>query len=413
MGSSTILVVGGGISGVTAAIEAAEMEAEVILIEKEPTLGGRVGQLRYYFPKLCPPTCGLEINYKRIKANPHLTIYTMTEVIEINGEPGQYRVKLRKRPRYVNENCTACGECEKVCEGEVVNEFDFGLGKRKAIFLPSPMAFPLRYVLDKDALAPGDLERIISACKYNAIDPDMKEEVFEVEVGAIIWATGWRLYDAIKLDNLGYGKFANVITNMQVERMASPWGPTGGNIIRPSDGTIPQRVAFVQCAGSRDENHLPYCSYICCLASLKQSLYLAEKSPDTESLIFYIDIRTPGRYEKFLRRAQNEAKINFIKGKVAKIEEDQETKDLIVTAEDTISGKKVSERVNMVVLALGMQSSIVGESIPGLPVDEYGFVRETEGIIPVGCAKKPLDVMSSNETATAAVIKALQIIKRA
>ncbi|MGC9141031.1 MAG: FAD-dependent oxidoreductase [Caldimicrobium sp.] len=413
MGSSIILVVGGGISGVTAAIEAAEMETEVILVEKEPSLGGRVSQLRYYFPKLCPPTCGLEINYRRIKANPHLTVYTMTDVLEIKGEPGNYRVKLRKRPRYVNENCTACGECEKVCEGEVVSEFDFGLGKRKAIYLPNPMAFPLRYVLDKEALAPGDLERIKSACKYNAIEPDMKEEIFEVEVGAIIWATGWKLYDPSKLDNLGFGKYANVITNMQMERMASPWGPTGGNIIRPSDGNFPQKVAFVQCAGSRDENHLPYCSYICCLASLKHSLYLAEKSPEAQSLIFYIDIRTPGRYEKFLRRAQNEAKITFIKGKVAKIEEDPETKDLIVTAEDTFSGKKIHERVNLVVLAMGMQPSIAGEKIPGLPVDENGFVIETEGIIPVGCAKKPLDVMTSNETATGAVIKALQVIKRA
>jgi quinone-modifying oxidoreductase subunit QmoA len=251
----------------------------------------------------------------------------------------------------------------------------------------------------------------MTACKYNAIDPDMKEEIKEFEVGAIIWATGWKLYDATKLDNLGFGRFANVVTNMQVERMASPWGPTNGKIIRPSDGVQPNRVAFVQCAGSRDENHLPYCSYICCLATLKHTLYFAEQNPDTESLVFYIDIRTPGRYEKFLRRAQSEAKVNFIKGKVAKIEEDPDTKDLIVTAEDTISGKRVKERVNMVVLAMGMQPSMAGISIPGVSIDEYGFVRETEGIIPVGCAKKPLDVMTSNETATGAVIKALQYVK--
>ena len=189
----------------------------------------------------------------------------------------------------INDNCTACGECEKVCQGERVSEFDFGLRKTKAIYLPFPMAFPLRYVLDKDALAPGDLERIMSACKYNAIDPDMKEEEKEFEVGAIIWATGWKPYDATKLDNLGFGKYANVITNMQMERLASPWGPTGGRIIRPSDKMLPKRVAFVQCAGSRDENHLPYCSYICCLASLKHSLYLAQQDPETEILIFYID----------------------------------------------------------------------------------------------------------------------------
>ena len=412
MAQLPILVVGGGISGITAAVEAAETGYEVILIEKEPSLGGRVAQLRYYFPKLCPPTCGLEINYRRIKTNPRIKVYTMAEVTEISGGAGNYKVKVKIRPRYVNDNCTACGECEKVCQGERVSEFDFGLRKTKAIYLPYPMAFPMKYVLDKDALAPGDLERIMAACKYKAIDPDMKEEIKEFEVGAIIWATGWKPYDATKLDNLGYGKFANVITNMQMERLASPWGPTGGKILRPSDNTPPKRVAFVQCAGSRDENHLPYCSYICCLASLKQSIYLAEQDPEAEALIFYIDLRTPGRYEKFLKRAQEEAKIKFIKGKVAKIEEDPETKDLIVTAEDTLSGIKVNERVNMVVLALGMQPSIAGLQIPGLSVDENGFVTSEEGIIGCGCAKMPLDVMTSNETATGAALKAIQTIIR-
>ncbi|MCS7278514.1 MAG: CoB--CoM heterodisulfide reductase iron-sulfur subunit A family protein [Thermodesulfobacteriaceae bacterium] len=412
MGNSTILVVGGGISGISAAVEAAEMEYEVILVEREPSLGGRVSQLRYYFPKLCPPTCGLEINFKRIKSNPKISVYTMAEVIEVSGNPGKYKVKIKINPRYVNDNCTACGECERVCQGERISDFDFGLGKTKAIYLPNPMAFPMKYVLDKEALAPGDLERIISACKYNAIEPEMEEKFLEVEVGAIIWATGWQLYEATKLDHLGYGKFSNVITNMQMERMASPWGPTGGQILRPSDQTIPQRVAFVQCAGSRDENHLPYCSYICCLASLKHSLYLAEKNPETESLIFYIDIRTPGRYEKFLKKAQEEAKITFIKGKVAKIEEDPETKDLIVTAEDTLSGKKIHEKVNLVVLALGMQPNTPNLNIPGLKVDEYGFVISEEGIVGCGCAKMPLDVISSVETATGAVLKAVQTIIR-
>ncbi len=413
MAYDKILVVGGGISGITAAVEAAEMEYDVYLVEKEPSLGGRVAQLRYYFPKLCPPTCGLEMNYRRIKTNPRITVYTMATVKNISGGPGNYKVTVEIAPRYVNENCTACGECEKVCQGERENTFDFGLSKTKAIYLPHPMAYPLRYVLDKSALAEGDLERIKEACKYNAIDPDMQPQTVELEVGAIIWATGWKPYDARKLDNLGYGRFENVITNMEMERLASPTGPTGGRILRPSDQAEPKTVAFVQCAGSRDENHLPYCSYICCLASLKQSLYLAEQNQETEIYFFYIDIRTPGRYEKFLRRAQEEARINFIKGKVAKIEEDPETKDLIVTAEDTLSGKKVSQRVNMVVLAVGMQPSLAGETLPaGVSVDENGFVQISEGMYACGCARLPLDVMTSNETATAAALKAIQTIVR-
>ena len=413
MAYDKILVVGGGISGITAAVEAAEMEYDVYLVEKEPSLGGRVAQLRYYFPKLCPPTCGLEINYRRIKTNPRITVYTMATVKNISGGPGNYKVRVEIAPRYVNENCTACGECEKVCQGERENTFDFGRSKTKAIYLPYPMAFPLRYVLDKSALAAGDLERIMEACKYKAIDPDMKPQTIELEVGAIIWATGWKPYDATKLDNLGYGRFANVITNMEMERLASPIGPTGGKILRPSDQSEPKTVAFVQCAGSRDENHLPYCSYICCLASLKQSLYLAEQNPETEIYIFYIDIRTPGRYEKFLRRAQEEARIHFIKGKVAKIEEDTASKDLVVTAEDTLSGKKVQQQVNMVVLATGMQPSLAGMELPaGVKVDENGFVQVTEGMYACGCAWMPLDVMTSNETATAAALKAIQTIVR-
>ncbi len=412
MAYDKILVVGGGISGITAAVEAAEMEYDVYLIEKEPSLGGRVAQLRYYFPKLCPPTCGLEMNYRRLKTNPRIDVYTMATVKNISGGPGNYKVTLEIAPRYVNENCTACGECEKVCQGERESSFDFGLAKTKAIYLPHPMAFPLRYVLDKEALAEGDLERIMEACKYNAIDPDMQPQTLELEVGAIIWATGWKPYDATKLDNLGYSRFANVITNMEMERLASPNGPTGGKILRPSDQTEPKTVAFVQCAGSRDENHLPYCSYICCLASLKQSLYLAEQNPEAEAYIFYIDIRTPGRYEKFLKRAQEEARINFIKGKVAKIEEDPETKDLIVTAEDTLSGKRVNQRVNMVVLATGMQPSLAVEGVPGVAVDENGFVKLSEGMYACGCARMPLDVMTSNETATAAALKAIQTIVR-
>ncbi len=413
MAYDKILVVGGWISGITAAVEAAEMEYDVYLVEKEPSLGGRVAQLRYYFPKLCPPTCGLEMNYRRIKTNPRITVYTMATVKNISGGPGNYKVTVEIAPRYVNENCTACGECEKVCQGERENTFDFGRSRTKAIYLPHPMAFPMRYVLDKSALAEGDLERIKEACKYNAIDPDMQPQTVELEVGAIIWATGWKPYDARKLDNLGYGRFENVITNMEMERLASPNGPTGGKILRPSDQTEPKTVAFVQCAGSRDENHLPYCSYICCLASLKQSLYLAEQNQETDIYFFYIDIRTPGRYEKFLRRAQEEARINFIKGKVAKIEEDPETKDLIVTAEDTLSGKKVSQRVNMVVLAVGMQPSLAGEAVPaGVSVDENGFVQISEGMYACGCARLPLDVMTSNETATAAALKAIQTIVR-
>ncbi|WP_456431888.1 FAD-dependent oxidoreductase [Thermosulfuriphilus sp.] len=415
MAEGKILVIGGGISGITAAVEAAEVGYDVVLVEKAPYLGGRVAQLNYYFPKLCPPTCGLEINFRRIKENPRISFYTMAEVKSISGGGGNYNVSLSIAPRMVNDNCTACGACVEACPVERESDFDFGLGKTKAIYLPYPMAFPLYYVIDKAACKGKDCGKCIEACNYQAIDLDMGPQSVDLTVDSIIVATGWKPYDATKMDNLGYGRFANVIINMQMERMASPNGPTGGKILRPSDNQPPKKVAFVQCAGSRDENHLPYCSYICCLASLKQSIYLREQYEDSEAYIFYIDLRTPGRYEKFLNRVQADEKVHFIKGKVAKIEEDPQTKDLIVTAEDTATGKKHQETVNMVVLAVGMQPSIEGVGLPGdVPVDQYGFVLpdEGKGIYACGCARMPLDVMSSNEQATGAALKAIQTIVR-
>jgi quinone-modifying oxidoreductase subunit QmoA len=287
------------------------------------------------------------------------------------------------------------------------------MDKTKAIFLPNKMAYPPRYVIDRPACEPG-CSKCVAACKYGAIDLDMKTQEIELEVASVVVATGWKPYDASKLTNMGFSSVPNVINNIMMERLASVSGPTKGKILRPSDQKPVESVVFVQCAGSRDENHLPYCSYICCLASLKQSLYFAEQNPEGKAYIFYIDIRTPGRYEKFLNRAKEEANIEFIKGKVADIQT-ADNGDLIVIAEDTISGKRVQQQVNMVVLATGMQPSLAGvEGLQVLDMDENGFVlpSEAKGMYACGCARMPLDVMTSNETATAAALKAIQTLVR-
>jgi len=238
----------------------------------------------------------------------------------------------------------------------------------------------------------------------------MTPEEITINAKAIIVATGWNPYDATKLDNLGFGKFPNVITNMMMERLASPNGPTKGKIVRPSDGKEPKTVAFVQCAGSRDENHLPFCSAICCLASMKHALYVREQIPDSKVFIFYIDLRAYGRYEDFFQKVASDENVQFIKGKVAKIEE-AENGNLIVYAEDTSTGKKISMEVEMVVLATGMQPTTAVNKIEGLDYDEYGFVLEKEGIAVAGVARKPADVASSNQDATGAVLKAIQVIR--
>ncbi|MDE2090168.1 MAG: CoB--CoM heterodisulfide reductase iron-sulfur subunit A family protein, partial [Gammaproteobacteria bacterium] len=299
--NQTILVVGGGISGMTAALEAAECGKQVILVEKNPSLGGRVSQLYKYFPKLCFPTCGMEINLRRIKANRNLRVMTLAEVTKVSGSPGDYTATLTLQPRYVNENCTACGECARAVEAtEFDDEYNYGLSKRKGAYLPFNMAYPQRYVLDPRIIGTPDAEKAKAACKYNAIDLDMKPQTLQLKVGAVIWATGWKPYDAAKIQPYGYDRYQNVITSVELERLMDPFGPTGGKLIRPSDGKEAKNVAFIQCAGSRDRNHLKHCSRICCMASLKQSTYLREKFGGAgQATIYYIDIRAIDRLEDF------------------------------------------------------------------------------------------------------------------
>jgi quinone-modifying oxidoreductase subunit QmoA len=404
-----ILVIGGGFSGLTAGIEAAETGAEVIIVEKNPYLGGRVAQLNKYFPKICPPLCGLEINFRRIKVNPIINFYTMAEVESISGTPGDYTVKIKLNPRYVNENCTACNACTEACPVETDNDFNFGLNKTKAIYLPFEQAFPLRYVVDRKTCPKDCPAPCVDACKYNAIDLNMQAETINLNVNSIIVATGWKPYDAQKIDNLGFGKVKNVVTNMMFERIASKNGPTEGQIIRPSDGKPVEKVAFVQCAGSRDEDHLPFCSYICCLASLKHTLYIKEQNPDAEVYIFYIDIRTPGRYEKFFNQVKEQNGVNLIKGKVASIKQDTESDDVVVVAENILNGEKIKQKVDMVVLATGMQPEGLEFKVPGLKYAVDGFVIDAEGIYSAGCAKNPMDVAGCGKDSTGAALKAIQI----
>ncbi len=411
--SNSILVIGGGFSGLTAACEAAEMGYDVYIVEKQSFLGGRVTQLNKYFPKLCPPTCGLEINFKRVKTNPRINFYTFADVKSITGGPGDFNVEIQINPKYTTPQCTNCKPGEEAATQEVPNEFNFGLNTRKPIYMPHPMAFPAQCVLDASVIGTEEAAKIKAAMPPGHVDLNQKPETINLNVGAIIVATGWQPYDATKIDNLGFGKYENIITNMMLERMASPSGPTGGKIVRPSDKEEPKTVGFVQCAGSRDENHLPYCSYICCMATLKHALYLREQSPDIEIYIFYIDIRSPGRkYENFYAKVKADPKVHFIKGKVAEVGENPDTKAIKLIAEDTIGGGKIEQEVDLAVLATGMQPHGATEPIPGIEYDENGFVKPKEGIIPCGCAKRPIDVVSSAQSATAAALKAIQTVVR-
>jgi len=411
--TQSVLVVGGGMSGLTAAVEVGEVGYDVIIVEKRPYLGGRVAQLHQYFPKLCPPYCGLEINFRRIKDNSHIKFFTSAEVEKILGQAGNFDVTIRIKPRYVNNNCTMCGKCVEACPEERTDEFNYGLSKTKAIYLPHEMAFPAKYVIDDTVC--NKCGKCVEVCPYNAIDLNEEVKTVDLKVGAIIWATGWKPYDATKMDKLGFGKYPNVITNVMMERLAAVNGPTKGKILRPSDHKEPKSIAFVQCAGSRDENHLPYCSAICCLASMKQANYVKELYPDAKIYIFYIDLRAFGRFEDFYNRIKENENVSFIKGKVANITETKD-KTLIVEAEDALAAKKIKQEVEMVVLATGMMPVTTEEKVPaeGIVYDEFNFLPDLEdgGIYAAGCSKRPMDVASCVQDATGAALKAIQSIVR-
>ncbi|HEY3238127.1 MAG TPA: FAD-dependent oxidoreductase [Acidimicrobiia bacterium] len=410
-----VLVVGGGIAGITAAIEAAEAGSDVYIVEQRPSLGGRVAQLHQYFPKLCPPYCGLEINYRRIRADHrHFKVFTCASVSSVAGEAGNYEVTVALAPRYViMDRCIACNRCAEVCPVDRPNDFNYGLDTTKAAYLPGPMAFPMKYVIDGAACLGQACGVCAEACPTDAIDLAMEPKTVTLRVGSIILATGWKPYDANKLTILGYAEHRDVVTNVQMERLAAVDGPTCGKILRPSDGREAKRVAFVQCAGSRDVKHLPYCSSICCLGSIKEATYIRSQYPDSEVFVFYIDIRAPGTNEDFYHRIQADDGVHFIKGKVAKVVADGATGDLVVEADDMLSGGKTRVNVDLVVLATGMVPSTAGEPpVPGLAVeyDEYGFALENRaaGIFVAGVAHRPADVVTTVRDSTGAALKALR-----
>lgn len=418
--NETVLVVGAGVSGITAALDVAELGKKVILLEKRPFVGGRITQLYKYFPKLCFPTCGQEINQRRIKANKNLTVLTMAEVTQVAGEEGNYQVSITIKPRYINENCTACGDCAKAVETTFDNDFNYGLGgteggKRKGAYLPYNLAYPQRYVIDPLMIGTEEANKAKAACKVDAVDLDMQAQTLDLNVAAIIWATGWQPYDAAKIQPYGYDRYANVITSVEFERMMDPFGPTDGKLLRPSDGSEAKNVAFIQCAGSRDENHLKHCSRICCMASLKQSTYLGEKFGDEgKATIYYIDIRAIDRFEGFYKQVQADKNTTFIKSKVANITED-ENANPVLHGVDTEGYHRYATAHDLVVLAVGMQPS--GGNLPGeVRVNQHGYIEQDAnngGIFAAGCAADALDVNRAVQSASAAALRAIQVVNRA
>ncbi len=346
------LIIGGGIAGINAALDLAEQGFKVYMLENTQSIGGHMAALDKTFPTLDCSICIEGPKMVDCGRHPNIKIFTNSDLIRVDGYIGNFKVKIRQNPRYViPERCTGCGECKDACPIEYPNEWDMNLGTRKAISVPFDQAVPLIYSINRDYCI--ECYKCTEACgERNAIDFDQKPEEIELEVGAIIVSTGFDIYEPYDMPLLGYGKYPNVITSMEFERLILAAGPTGGKVIRQSDGQRPRRIVFIQCVGSRDKNKYPYCSNFCCMYTLKHVVQIKEKyKQDVEVYVFYIDIRSPGKgYEEFYDRAR-ERGVNFIRGRVTRIDEDPQTHNLIVHSEDTIIGQPIEVEADMVVLA--------------------------------------------------------------
>jgi quinone-modifying oxidoreductase subunit QmoA len=400
------LIIGGGISGITAAVELAEAGQEVVLIEKENYLGGNVSRFNNYFPKLCPPACGLEINFRRIRSNPRITFYTGASVNNICGSDGDFRINIDVKPRLISSNCTSCGKCAEVCPEVRPAKLGRTAGE-KAAYINNGLAFPMKYCIDPAVCKREACGLCKEVCDYDAIHLDAGPAEVLLQAGKIIVATGWILYDASKLENYRYREEADVVTNQEFERMLAACTREKTGLTRPSDGKPPKRIAFIQCAGSRDQNHLPYCSAVCCSASLKHAMTLDSDYPEVKSEIFYIDMRLAGRNEKLLREAEGKEGITLTKGKVGRILEKNGDKQLVLEVEDITSGSRRQDPFDMVVLAMGLTPAPVAVE---MKVNEHGFYlpEQLPGMIPTATCKRPMDVSSSVKDATAAALKAMQ-----
>ncbi len=389
------VIIGGGITGITAAVELAEAGQHVVLVEKDHYLGGNVSRFNNYFPKLCPPSCGLEINFRRIRSNHRISYYTGARVTGVSGTDGDFRVKIRLEPRLINNKCTSCGKCTEVCPEE------------KAAYISNTLAFPMKYSIDPETCKREVCGKCLEVCEYDAIQLEAVAADLELCAGKIIMATGWILYDAALIENYHYAEEPDVVTNQEFERMLAACTREHAKLVRPSDNKVPRRIAFVQCAGSRDHNHLPYCSAVCCSVSLKHALTLETGYPEIEAEVFYIDMRLSGRNEKLLREAEGKERIRLTKGKVGRITRSDKKEGLIVEVEDIIEGVRREDHFDMVVLAMGLTPAQIEAD---LQVNEYGFYLpgQTSGIIPAACCKRPMDVSSSVKDATASALKAMQ-----
>ena len=414
------LVIGGGVTGIQSALDLGDMGFETYLVERNPTVGGRMGQLDKTFPTLDCSMCILAPKMVDCSKHENINLLTYSEVKEVDGYIGNFDVTVERKARYVIEDdCTGCGQCQEICPIEIPNYYDEGVGMVKAIYIPFPQAVPLVATIDKDYCI--DCGLCETVCGPDAIDRNQEPEEIVLRVGTIIAATGYDPYDPTAKYEYGYGRYSNVITGLEIERLINASGPTAGHVVRPSDGATPKRVAFIHCVGSRDEQiGKAYCSRVCCMYSMKNAQLCIDHEPDTEVTCYYMDIRSFGKgYEEFYKNSQEKYGIEFLRGRPAEIIENEDL-SLTIRAEDTLLGKITEYTYDMVVLSVGLEPPAGSNELRqtlGLSKTSDGFYMEahpklrpvdtlTDGVYIAGVAQGPKDIPDSVAQGSAAASRA-------
>jgi len=423
--TKTALVIGGGIAGIQAALDIANSGHKVVLVEREPSIGGHMAQLSETFPTLDCSQCILTPRMVEVAQHPNITLYSYSEVESLSGFIGNFTARIRKKAKSIDEKlCTGCGECMNACPiKKNPSEFNMGLGTRPAIYIPFPQAIPNKPVIDRERCTyfrTGKCRFCETKCPAQAIRFDQKDELIDIQVGAVVVATGFNVVGTSFFPEYGYGKYKDVVTGLQFERLLSASGPTLGELKRPSDGSTPKKIAFIACAGSRDPaKGIEYCSKICCMYTAKHAMLYKHKVPDGDAYVFYMDIRAGGKgYDEFVRRAIEEDHVNYIRGRVSRIYE--RNGKLIVCGADTLLGAEPVEiEADMVVLATaGIANQGAEELAQSLHIsyDHHQFFAEahpklrpvetnTAGIFLAGACQSPKDIPESVSQASAAASK--------
>jgi heterodisulfide reductase subunit A len=426
--SGSVLVIGGGIAGIQASLDLANRGTKVYLVEKTPSIGGRMAQLDKTFPTLDCSICILAPKMIECLRHPNISLLTYSEVKEVKGEAGDFAVKIFRKPRYVDAaKCTGCGTCMEKCPVKVPNEFDMELGNRKAVYMPFKQAVPLVATIDTEHclyFSKGICKVCKKVCPSNAINYEQKPDEVALNVTSIILATGFDIFDPSRISEYGYGRFKNVVHSMEFERIICASGPTGGHLVRPSDGKEPKSVVFVQCVGSRSQHgDFPFCSSVCCVYATKESILVKEHAPETQTYIMYIDMRAVGKgFQEFVDKAKEKYNVKYLKAHPGGITEDPATKSLQIHYEDMKTGEMKTLDADMVVLCPALipksENKKLAETM-GLELDEFGFFKAKNlltapvdtniaGIYICGYCQSPKDIPESVAQASGAAARAAE-----